>query len=135
MPSTPGPIKVKIRDHLNVPRVKEKLTDGVRRATLAVANQLLQDTQPFVPVLTGALKDSGEVRPDIGPRIDADIKVVLAYTTKYAAKQHEGNYNHPSLGFKGAAKYITRPLEMFLPFYQAVYLFELERHTKLRGIL
>ena len=135
MPDVPGKIKVKISEHLNVQRVKSHLTDSARKATFAVAQQLLQDTHPFVPVLTGQLRDSGEARRDVGPAIDEYIKVSLVYTTKYAAKQHDGNYNHPSLGFKGPALYITRPLEMFLPFYRAVYFFELERHSKLRGVI
>ena len=103
-------------------------------AQLIVARELLKDAKLFVPVLTGALKDSGRVEPL--PVYDDTLRVVRVIfgsaQVVYAAIQHENpDYWHPSLGFHGATKFLEKPLrqnrEFYLYLFLAEYRFALER--------
>lgn len=101
---------------------------AAEHAIRVVAEALLQDSQLFVPVLTGQLKDSGRVEEV--PTIDQAIKVVrVVYgdlETVYARIQHEKPFNHPSLGFYGAAKYLEKPLMLNADFYAKLLVAEYE---------
>lgn len=98
-----------------------------------VAERLLSDSRQFVPVLTGALKDSGfvEVMPDVDLAFSM-VKVI--YPLPYAETQHEDEYRHPSLGFRGAAKYLQRPLDLFADFYFELFAFEFDEYVEKNGL-
>ena len=89
-----------------------------------VARELLKDSKLYVPVLTGALKDSGRVEQ--APSVSDAIRVFQtiygdANKVTYAIRQHDVAYNHPSLGMFGPAKYLERPLLQNYPFYQQLF--------------
>jgi len=128
-----GAFSVQINDQLNISGLKERFTEASEYALQQVATRLLADSRAFVPVLTGALKDSGRV--EVMPSPDDALRIIrVTYNVPYALRQHEEeDYWHPSLGFRGAAKYLTKPLMFFGDFYQ--YLFELEfkRYVEMKG--
>jgi hypothetical protein len=98
-----------------------------------VAERLLADSRLYVPVLTGALRDSGivEQTPSIG---DAVATLRVRYNMPYAEIQHERPFNHPSLGFFGAARYLAIPLELYGRYYLELYRFECEEFIRRNGL-
>lgn len=100
-------------------RLKRHVPEATEAALLAVASQLLEDSKAYVPVLTGALKKSAKVQYAISmsTAIRAAEVVYGSADVVYAAIQHDGDFNHPSLGFKGPAKYLERPLRTNYLYY------------------
>lgn len=103
-------------------------TRAIDHALEVVAKQLLRDSRLFVPVLTGRLRDSGrtESTPTVSDAVRAFQVVYGSEQVKYAFKQHEGFYRHPSLGFTGRARYLAKPLEKNYRFYQILFAAEYE---------
>ena len=128
-----GQFKVDVNLLFDLKGLKKGFMAAAEAAMRAVAERLLSDSRIYVPVLTGALKDSGrvEVMPSFGEAVTA-FRVV--YDTGYAEKQHEVEYRHPSLGFFGAAKYLEKPLTMFGEFYIQLYTFEFNEYVRLHGL-
>jgi len=132
MPTAEGAFSVSVNANVKVKGLKNRLAAGAEFALKRVAERLLVDSQAFVPVLTGALKDSGTI--EVQPTLRQAVSIVrVLYPIDYAERQHEVPYNHPSLGFYGAAKYLQKPLELFGNFYQRLFAFEMERYIELRG--
>lgn len=116
---------------------KQALKQGFKKATAyaleRVAERLLADSRLYVPVLTGALKDSGHV--EVIPTFDDALEFVrVVYPLDYAEKQHEGDYRHPSLGFKGPAKYLEKPLTLYGQFYLNLFTFEFDEYVEKNGL-
>ncbi len=82
--------------------------DAGNTALKAELDKVLVDAQAphNVPVLTGALRDSGEVA---GPfEANSQAKFTIGFYTDYALLQHENlDFNHPR---GGRAKYLETPL-------------------------
>jgi len=114
--------------------VKDTLRKAVLEALKTVAEALLSDSRAYVPVLTGDLLRSGRVEVIRHHKRFGTDQVRVVYGREqviiYAETQHEDPYNHPSLGFFGAAKYLTQPWQANLAFYQA--LFELVLFREMR---
>lgn len=114
------------------------LKEGFRKAASfaleKVAERLLSDSRLFVPVLTGQLRDSARVE-QFPTMFDAVVEFRVRYSMPYAKTQHEDQYNHPSLGFYGAARYLAKPLELFGDFYLRLYQFEFRAYAKKQGLL
>ena len=110
-----GTFSVRYKPDIPVRKLKLGAQAAMEYALIKVAERLLSDSRIYVPVLTGALKDSGRV--ELIPTLDDAVRYVqVTYNTDYAEKQHELPFRHPSLGYYGAAKYLTKPLEAFGPF-------------------
>ncbi len=129
-----GTFTLSITENFPAKKLKKGMTAAAEFALRQVAERLLSDSRIFVPVLTGALKDSGRIeeQPSFGDAVKA-IRVL--YDLRYAEKQHEDEFRHPSLGFFGAAKYLTKPLELFGDFYLQLYVFEFERFVAQNGLV
>lgn len=99
---------------------------AVQQAQLVVARELLKDAKLFVPVLTGALKDSGRVEdvPSYSDAVEAVQVIFGSADVVYAAIQHDHPFWHPSLGFHGAARFLAQPLEINGQFYLRLFLAE-----------
>lgn len=70
-----------------------KLSKAMRAATFAVAENVLSDCTPYVPIRTGRLRESGETRH--GSSGDASVVWGTdADTARYARKQYYGYYSH-----------------------------------------
>lgn len=133
MPITEGTFSMKFTPEIPVRKLKRGLQEAMEYALLKVAHRLLADSRIYVPVLTGALKDSGKV--ELIPTLtDAVRYVQVTYNTDYAEKQHERPYRHPSLGFYGAAKYLAKPLEAYGPFYMQLFTLEFDSYVEEHGL-
>lgn len=113
-----GTLKLDISVDFDGNVVTDAIQDAAFRGIRRVAEALLADAWAYVPVLTGALRDSGHIEEfrANGP----DLVVQVVYDLVYAIRQHEEEFNHPSLGFFGAAKYLQKPWEANQPFYAAL---------------
>lgn len=133
MPSNDGKFEVDVSMLFDLKGLKAGFKAAAEHALRAIAERLLSDSRIFVPVLTGALKDSGhvEIMPTLNEAISA-FRVV--YDVSYAERQHEVEYRHPSLGFFGAAKYLEKPLTLFGEFYINLYTFEFDEYVRLHGL-
>ncbi len=114
--------------HLN--DVKVAIRAAVRTAQLRVAQQLLADSRAFVPILSGALIDSGRI--EVIPPITDDgmevVRVVYGSTeVVYAEIQHDEPFHHPSLGFFGRALYLRKPYDLNKRYYYELFVLELRR--------
>lgn len=102
--------------------------DAAQHAIRVVAEELLRDSKLYVPVLTGALKDSGRVEEV--PTLDDAVRVARVIygnaDVLYARIQHEKPFNHPSLGFFGPAKFLEEPLIKNAEFYVLLLVAEYE---------
>lgn len=129
-----GTFSLNITENFPAKKLKKGFQAAAEFALHQVAERLLSDSRIFVPVLTGALKDSGKIveQPSFGDAVEA---VRVTYDLRYAEKQHEEEFRHPSLGFFGAAKYLTKPLEQFGDFYLRLYTFEFERFVAQNGLV
>ncbi len=109
-------------------QIRGALISAINGAFVVVANALLEDSRPYVPVLTGALQDSGRLEAVKGFLDQTDIvKVVYgSAAVNYAYRQHEEPFNHPSLGFYGAAQYLQLPYTLNRGFYAELFRFEVE---------
>lgn len=119
---------------LQVEDVRRRFKSAVKGAQGVVARALLADAYAYVPVLSGALRDSGRVEHI--PTLDDSIvwtRVVFGSNPDvlYAEYQHEEDLRHPSLGFKGRAKYLQKPFDANSRFYLALY--ELELSNRLNS--
>lgn len=103
---------------------RELSGEVIQEALEVVAREFLKDSKLYVPVLTGALKDSGhvEVAPLFTENSERVVRVV--YDVFYAWIQHEQPFWHPSLGFYGPARYLEIPLIRFGGFYMALFVEE-----------
>lgn len=134
MPETEGTFSLKFEPEIPVRKLKRGFQQAVEFALLKVANRLLADSRIYVPVLTGALKDSGKV--ELIPTLsDAVSYVQVTYNMDYAEKQHNVEYRHPSLGFYGAAKYLSKPLEAYGPFYMQLFTLEFDSYVEENGLV
>lgn len=101
-------------------RYRRVFTAASIYALKVVAAQLLKDAKLYVPVLTGALKDSGRVEE--APQFSDALRVVRTVfgsaDVLYAYVQHEVPFNHPSLGMFGPARYLSEPLRRNWDYYQ-----------------
>lgn len=68
-------------------KVMNRLAISGKRAQMWLDNEVLKDSAPFVPRLTGALEHSGIAGSKIGSGL-------LTYNTPYAAAQYYGNFQH-----------------------------------------
>lgn len=128
-----GTFSVRFKPDIPVRRVKRGAQQAMEYALVKVAERLLADSRIYVPVLTGALKDSGKV--ELIPTLDQAVRYVqVTYNTDYAERQHEIPYRHPSLGFYGAAKYLTKPLEAYGPFYLELFVLEFNSYVEENGL-
>jgi hypothetical protein len=76
-------------------------------ATKAAADHLLQASQPLVPVETGELRDSGEVRQE-GSKAIVSYDAVAEDGFPYGIRQHEDlSLHHPN---GGQAKFLEQPM-------------------------
>jgi len=115
--------------NFDVKVTKKNVLDAVLFASRTVAERWLSDSKDYVPVLTGALKDSGYVaRAKIAG--SAAVRFSVFYNTRYAEKQHEEEFNHPSLGFFGRAAYLTKPLEANKDFYEQLFALAMKRYLE-----
>lgn len=104
----------------------ERLNAAIERALVAVANELLRDSRMYVPVLTGALRNSGRVERVYFNDVLHIVRVVYGNAlVRYAYYQHEKPLNHPGLGFTGAAKYLEKPLLQNMEFYDFLFMLHL----------
>jgi len=127
-----GYVAMDIRNAVSIQSIKDRLAKAVVHAQIAVARRIQSDSQAFVPVLTGRLKDSSSIQ--VLPTISKALSIVrVVYDTPYAERQHNVPYNHPSLGFFGAAKYLSAPLEQNSSYYQALFELEVERYLRFDG--
>lgn len=100
------------------------IPEAVQKALRAVADALLRDAYLYVPVLSGALRDSGRVQELVdGSRHVAQV-VFGNFDVVYAEIQHEVEFNHPGLGFFGAAKYLEKPFINNYEFYRILFVTE-----------
>lgn len=130
---TEGSFSLVVNKKFPLRNIKAGFSEAVRYALTRVAERLLADSRQYVPVLTGALKDSGTV--EIMPKIDDAFEMVrLSYPLDYAETQHEDEYRHPSLGFYGAAKYLAKPLEQYGAFYFELFTFEFDEFVERNGL-
>ncbi len=96
---------------------KEFVEICLPKALAEAAEELLFDSKQYVPVLTGALKDSGQVSQVLGVKGKQQISVV--YPLHYAERQHELEFKHPSLRQgRFAAKFLSTPATLNAGFYQ-----------------
>lgn len=128
-----GSFSLDVSKKFPVRKLKQGFADATQYALMRVAERLLADSRQYVPVLTGALKDSGTV--EVMPKIDDAFEMVrVTYPLDYAETQHEDEYRHPSLGFYGAAKYLAKPLEQFGAFYLELFTFEFDEYVERNGL-
>lgn len=128
-----GTFSVRYKPDIQVRKLKRGMQAATEFALIKVAERLLADSRIYVPVLTGALKDSGKV--ELIPTLDDAVRYVqVTYNTDYAERQHEIPYRHPSLGFYGAAKYLTKPLEAYGPFYLDLFVLEFDSYVDENGL-
>ena len=113
--------------------LRSQITEASVAAWKVVAERLLFDSRVFVPVLTGDLLRSGRVEVEAITRPGTAPKVRVVFGSDlivYAETQHEDPYNHPSLGFFGAAKYLERPWQLNQAYYLALWRLEFNRTLK-----
>lgn len=70
--------------------IEQKIKDAANAAISTLAEEILEQAQTNVPVVTGELKDSAEIT-------QGDLEAVIAYRVGYAARVHE---NPNSAGYK-----------------------------------
>lgn len=104
--------------------LQDAVVQAVRIADRVVAEELLLDSRSYVPILTGALVDSGRVEEL--PRFDEAVHIVrVVYgqgeSADYAETQHDDVYNHPQLGFRGRALYLKKPFELNYLYYMELH--------------
>ena len=110
-----------------VDRIKKGFMAARREALQIVAREILTDTYAYVPVLTGALKDSGRIEFSPGFNdVDEVVKVIYGddQTIAYAKTQHDDPYHHPSLGFYGRAAWFERVWALNGPYYAELFSLE-----------
>ena len=123
----PSQVKAQIK------ALRKHIVEASVAAWKVVAERLLFDARVFVPVLTGDLLRSGrvEVEPALRPGQAPMVQVVFGSDlVVYAETQHEDPYNHPSLGFFGAAKYLERPWQINQAYYLDLWHLEFDRALK-----
>ena len=115
------------------------MKDAIRAAAQAaweeVAQEVLRDSFVFVPVLSGDLLRSGRIEVTHTGFALQSVRISVVYggnAIGYAETQHEDPYNHPSLGFFGAAKYLERPWTLNAVFYQELWKFAFDRALQQR---
>lgn len=116
--------------------LKSDLRTQIQRGLREIAQQLLIDSRPFVPVLTGDLQRSGRVEVEAFSIDDFEIARVVygSAIVAYAYRQHEEEFNHPSLGFRGAAKYLERPFALNQRYYFELFRLRLGKYlTNFQG--
>lgn len=126
---TEGTVSLTFELDLHVEAIKKRFLSAVKGAQGVVARALLADAYAYVPVLTGALRDSGRVEHI--PTLDDSIvwtRVVFGSDPDvlYAEYQHQEYLRHPSLGFRGRALYLQKPFDANARFYLALYELELQ---------
>lgn len=96
---------------------------GIRACQIS-GNDLLGRSVPDAPLRTGELRGSGVVM-DPEHRADGGVDVVVAFTARHAAVQHEReDYAHPR---GGKAKYLEANLLAMSPRYAQAIAASVER--------
>ncbi len=72
---------------VNKAKIKTRLSSGAQKAQRWLDNEVLKDSAPYVPRVTGELERSGIVGTKIGSGL-------LVYNKSYAKKQFYGDFNH-----------------------------------------
>ena len=123
-----GEISIDLTLKAQVEQVRQRFLRAVQASQEVVARALLADALSYVPVLTGALIDTGRVEhiPTFDDTLVFTRVVFGSNEVVYAERQHEEVFNHPQLGFRGRAKYLERPFTANIDFYYALYELELE---------
>lgn len=89
-----------IYKNLNI--TEEQIIKGAVRGMRTTAQNILGESQKLVPVDTGTLQESGNVKVNQNA-----LTATISYNTPYALKQHEdATLKHPK---GGEAKYLERP--------------------------
>ena len=128
-----GSFSINVTKKFPLRALRKGFAAATEYALKRVADRLLSDSRQFVPVLTGALKDSGFV--EVMPTVDQAFAMVkVIYPLDYAETQHEDEYRHPSLGFRGAAKYLQKPLDLYTDFYFELFAFEFDEYVERNGL-
>lgn len=84
----------------NLELAEEEIIAAALKGQKVLAQNILGESQKLVPVDTGTLKRSGNIKTE------GNI-TTISYNTPYALKQHEdASLNHPK---GGEAKYLERP--------------------------
>jgi hypothetical protein len=91
----------------------EHIGHGVTAASIEWAVRVLDTSQQYVPVKTGALRDSGRVEVLDGNATGlGESRVAIIYDKHYALDQHDNlDYIHPN---GGQAHYVTRAVHEHL---------------------
>ena len=127
-----GSFSIDWKTNIDFSKVTEDIAKAAQHASRLVAEKWLFDSKDFVPVLTGRLKDSGRVERRRLKEDAANFVYGVIYETPYATKQHEEEFQHPSLGFFGAAKYLTKPLAANKDFYMTLFTLAMRRFLERR---
>jgi|AGTN01.3.fsa_nt_gi Minor capsid. len=72
---------------VNKAKIKDRLNSANHRAQIWLDNEVLKDTSPYVPRVTGELERSGIA----GTRIGSGL---LVYNKPYAKPQYYGEFKH-----------------------------------------
>jgi hypothetical protein len=108
-------ITVNTKDFIKMLKnIDGKLDGAVKEALQNMGEELLSDANKQVPVESGALKSSGDVKKS------GSNSVEVGYHTVYAARLHE----HPEFNFKNGkkGKYLEDPLKNNLPKWEKIFI-------------
>lgn len=91
-------------------KLRDKIIKAIEKGIELTAEQLLRDARPYVPMLTGALRDSGRVEKlkRLAYRLIWDAANPINGFV-YAERQHEEVFQH--VDGKYAAEWVTRTLK------------------------
>jgi len=88
---------IKVAVIFNPVSVYARIAGDVSRAQAWLDNEVLKDSTPFVPRLTGELERSGIAGTKIGDGM-------IVYNKVYAAAQYYSNYTHSTQAHPGATR-------------------------------
>lgn len=104
--------------HWNVGGIKTLIFKGAKHGTLLCAEHLLEESQKLVPVDTGRLKLSGNVRETAsGHIVEYSVDSHSNSDFDYAIIQHELPMNHPN---GGQDHYLSTPAELNSELYAEI---------------
>lgn len=89
--------RMKIEVDFNSVKVGTRLANGRNRAQKWLDNEVLKDSTPYVPRLTGALERSGISGTKIGSG-------EVVYNTPYARRQYYGEFQHSKQAHTNATR-------------------------------
>lgn len=127
-----GKFSLQWKHNIDLTKVGNLMANAAEHASRTVAETWLEDSRNYVPVLTGALKDSGYVERVRFKSTLSRYVYQVVYDKEYATAQHEEEFNHPSLGFFGKAKYLSKPFEQNKAFYMELFAKSMKRFIERR---